>query len=334
MFFKKKTAEPSGPPKIFISYSRRDAALVGAFADGLKEHNFEVFMDVDSISPGADFAQAILARLSQASAVVVFVSNASLKSDFIRNEIAAAEAQDSPIVPVLLEPLEAIDQSLIPHSIRTRQFLVVRPERLREAVDQLSQALTSLLKRTSGTPALSPDKSRQAAEAIAEELRQGSQEPVDPHAVFVVHGHDADALTEVEDFLRSISVTPVVLTKLSGDDQSLFQRFFRFGEKARFAIVIVSADDYGVSRTQYEADGVGDRALQFRARQNVILELGFFYGRLGWENVFVLFKSPSKVFPNFERPSDLEGVVFHRLANGSNWQATLTERLRLAKIAH
>ena len=97
--------------------------------------------------------------------------------------------------------------------------------------------------------------------------------------------------------------------------------------KARFAIVLLSADDYGASRRQYDQPGVGDRSLQFRARQNVILELGFFYGKLGMEQVFVVAKGPDFVFPNFERPSDLDGVVFDSLEDDA-WQTTLKGRLR------
>ena len=72
------------------------------------------------------------------------------------------------------------------------------------------------------------------------------------------------------------------------------------------------------------------RALQFRGRQNVILELGFFYGFLGWENVFVLLKKPDKVWPNFERPSDLEGVVFDEVDSSHRWKGYLTDRLAQA----
>jgi len=72
---------------------------------------------------------------------------------------------------------------------------------------------------------------------------------------------------------------------------------------------------------------VGDKALQFRARQNVILELGFFYGYLGWENVFVIHRAPPRVFPNFERPSDLDGAVFDAIDVDGKWRETLRRRL-------
>jgi predicted nucleotide-binding protein len=61
----------------------------------------------------------------------------------------------------------------------------------------------------------------------------------------------------------------------------------------------------------------------------VILELGFFYGRLGWENVFVLHQEPDRVFPNFERPSNLDGVVFDSISDPA-WQRSLGTKLAAA----
>ena len=92
----------------------------------------------------------------------------------------------------------------------------------------------------------------------------------------------------------------------------------------------MTADDMGASRRQYDADNVGEKALQFRTRQNVILELGFFYGLLGWERVFLVFKKPEKVFPNFERPSDLGGIEFYEADNTNRWKDYLKERLQEA----
>lgn len=144
-----------------------------------------------------------------------------------------------------------------------------------------------------------------------------------------MHGHDTQALAKLENYLASVCITAVVLSRQDESPQSLFQKFMSVAAHARFAIVLLSADDYGASRRQYDAVGVGDRALQFRARQNVILELGFFYGRLGWENVFVVRQDPNQVFPNFERPSDLDGVVFDSMSDVA-WQKKLGARLSAA----
>ncbi len=107
----------------------------------------------------------------------------------------------------------------------------------------------------------------------------------------------------------------------------MIEKFFEVGKAADFAIVLLSGDDMGASRLQYETTNVGERALQYRSRQNVTLELGFFYGKLGWESVFVLEREPPKVFPNFERPSDLNGVLWDRYDKQGKWRTELHSRL-------
>ncbi len=135
---------------------------------------------------------------------------------------------------------------------------------------------------------------------------------------------------EVENDLLEKGVETVVLSKIFGAEQSLFQKFLRWGRKAQFAVVLFSADDLGAARLQYEQENVGDKALKFRARQNVILELGFFYGRLGWANVFALLKPPAEVYPDFELPSDLAGILFDRTDPEGEWKSLLEKRLAAA----
>ncbi|MEL7433910.1 MAG: TIR domain-containing protein, partial [Chloroflexota bacterium] len=62
-----------------------------------------------------------------------------------------------------------------------------------------------------------------------------------------------------------------------------------------------------------------------RARQNVILELGFFIGRLGRERVFVLHKRDD----NFELPSDIFGVLYTPYdGDAGGWQFQLVKELK------
>jgi len=189
------------------------------------------------------------------------------------------------------------------------------------------------------THPLSSEQSSKFAAFVAEAARKQESIPRGPAAdhppdsVFVVHGHDATTLTSVCDTLKEIGVRPIVLSQSLGQSQSLLQKFLDVAHSARFAVVLLCSDDYGVSRRQYDVAGVGDRALQFRARQNVVLELGFFYGRLGWENVFVLWKDGPDVFPNFERPSDLDGAVFDVIDERGDWKGTLESKLREAGFA-
>jgi predicted nucleotide-binding protein len=95
----------------------------------------------------------------------------------------------------------------------------------------------------------------------------------------------------------------------------------------------MSADDRGASRRQYDhAEYGGEKTLKFRARENVILELGFFYGRLGWEKVFVVQKPAEHAWPDFERPSDLDGVTFFETNAESDWRDELVDAMRKAGL--
>jgi len=66
-------------------------------------------------------------------------------------------------------------------------------------------------------------------------------------------------------------------------------------ELATFAVILMTDDDVG---------GIDSGSLSMRARQNVILELGYFLSRLGQGNVCAL------VTPNLEAPSDIDGIVY------------------------
>jgi len=112
----------------------------------------------------------------------------------------------------------------------------------------------------------------------------------------------------------------------------LLDRFEALATKASFAVVLMSPDDIGASRLQYEYQGGGEHTLKYRARENVILELGFFYGRLGWDHVFIVKRSAAEPWPDFERPSDLAGAVIFETSAEVDWRDELAEKLREAKI--
>ena len=77
-----------------------------------------------------------------------------------------------------------------------------------------------------------------------------------------------------------------------------------------FAVVLFSPDDMA-----YQVQNKPDTARP-RARQNVVLELGFFLGKLGRENVLVLHRQ----VPDFELPSDYAGVLFKPFDDAGAWR--------------
>lgn len=71
----------------------------------------------------------------------------------------------------------------------------------------------------------------------------------------------------------------------------------------------------------------GDDALEngaLRARQNVILELGYFIGKLGRSRVCALKKG------HLEVPSDILGVLFKKVGSDGSWREELVRELAAA----
>ncbi len=332
-------------PFLFVSYAREDYPAVAEFTAALRVHGVETWMDVESLKPGEVWEKSIRGALEQAAGLLVFVSRNSMASAWVRREIEIMiERAEITVVPVILE--EVAD---LPRALAERQWLMLTertPERVAEAAALLARHLraapappTRLSKpRRDAVTKWMLEKARGLARPTERALEPPEPEsagleglvtvsPRQPQSIFVVHGHDETLLKDVLGYLGDLRLSPVVLKRIGGAQQSLFQKFMNWAGDTCFAIVLLSGDDFGAARQQYEAPGVGERCLQYRARQNVVFELGYFYGRLGWENVFVVYKPPPKVFPNFEPPSDLLGIVWDEVDESGAWRRSLAERL-------
>ncbi len=310
-------------PYFFVSYARRDSARVLEIVRRLQEANINLWVDQFAITPGERWDSAIEDALRSAIGLIIFLSSHSTASENVMDELSYAIASGGAIVPVLLEDTE------IPFRLKRHQYIDLRDgNRAIEAF--LIERLKSLASTANVETKLKDSETRFIAREAAEEIRKKEttdSDEVSPTSVFIVHGHDTDLRDEVEEYLLQLGVKPIILSKMDNKHSSLFQKFLAWGGDTKFAIALITADDMGAGRFQFDAPNVGAHSLQFRARQNVVLELGFFYGYLGWENVFVLFKKPDRVFPNFERPSDLDGVLFEEVDDTDKWKQYLRERL-------
>lgn len=329
---------PQSTGHLYVTYAHADSERVQPIVDAVRAEfrvrqlDVDLWMDVERLQAGARWNETISEALETATGLLVFISPASMQSEWVRREVEAVAADESLfILPVLLAPV-----ANLPIALESIQWLDLTgpldEAGLSRAASEIAEATYSLLRGAARAP-LGHEDADLLGDELAREIRgrpEPSPDALAKNAVFIVHGHDSAALDEVEAFVEERGIEPVVLTRIGGPTQSLLQKFLQFSSDIRFAVVLLTADDLGASRLQYDAEGVGDRALQFRTRQNVILELGFFYGYLGWENVFVLYKEPSSVFPNFERPSDLDGVVFDKLDQDGQWQQLLSSRLAQA----
>lgn len=123
--------------------------------------------------------------------------------------------------------------------------------------------------------------------------------PVDAKTkIFVVHGHDTQALEQLELILRRLGLDPYILQNNDGGSNTIIEALEQqIYQEAAFGIVLMTPDDYGYPKAK------GDDATQPRARQNVILELGMVLASLGRNQMVILKKGA------LETPSDVDGVL-------------------------
>lgn len=141
-----------------------------------------------------------------------------------------------------------------------------------------------------------------------------------PPSVFVVHGHDEELKQSVARTIERLGLEPVILHEKPNKGRTIIEKFDDYS-KVGFAVALLSADD--VARSSKEKDE------SFRARQNVIFELGFFLGRLGREKVVAIYKPHE----NFEMPSDYSGVLFIEYDSEGTWRFKLAKELKACGIA-
>lgn len=116
--------------------------------------------------------------------------------------------------------------------------------------------------------------------------------------VFVVYGHDEIARTQLEAMLRRWDLEPIILDQQASAGQTIIEKLEEYGSDVGYAIVLATPDDDGKAKRE--------TAYKSRVRQNVVLELGMFLSKLGRDKVAILLKEA----PDFERPSDIHGLVY------------------------
>jgi len=137
--------------------------------------------------------------------------------------------------------------------------------------------------------------------------------------IFVVHGRNDAVREKTARFLERLGLQPIILHEQPNEGRTIIEKFVEYSDVS-FAVVLLTGDDRG---------GLKDHLLEeqkVRARQNVILELGFFLGKLGRRNVCALYEE------GVEIPSDYQGVLFVKLDAEGAWQMSLAREMKAAKV--
>lgn len=157
---------------IFVSYRREDSRhAAGRLVDRLVAAlgRDRLFMDVDSIEPGADFAKVLDEQVANCDVLLALIGQHWLEArdalgrrriddpgDFVRIEIESALARKIRVIPVLLDgadlpALEALPESLRP--LLRRQALRMTHERFAQEADALAASLKKGIDQQGFNPA-------------------------------------------------------------------------------------------------------------------------------------------------------------------------------------
>ena len=191
-------------------------------------------------------------------------------------------------------------------------------EDLREFLDHLSdkiQRLASIRDRLPLIP-VSPNVVQPVSPIVFQAEKQMEKSVSKNGRVFIVHGHDTEVRESVARFLEQLGLEVVILREQPGRGRTIIEKF-EDHSNVDFAVVLLTPDDVGA------ASGARDN-LQPRARQNVILELGYFVGKLKREKVCALYVE------GVELPSDMRGVQY--IEYKGEWKSELARELRAAKL--
>ncbi|OXI86482.1 nucleotide-binding protein [Burkholderia sp. AU33423] len=152
-------------------------------------------------------------------------------------------------------------------------------------------------------------------EAVALPASAATKATAPSRRVFVVHGHDGEARETVARFLKAMEFEPIILNEQANQGGTVIEKIEAHGDVG-FAVVLLTPDDVGRS--------VKEAELKPRARQNVLLELGYFMARLTRKNVCVLKRG------DVEIPSDFAGGVWEAMDAGNGWKLALARELKAA----
>lgn len=132
--------------------------------------------------------------------------------------------------------------------------------------------------------------------------------------VFVVHGHDNAAKEGIARFVSRLGFEPIILHEQPSSGQTIIEKL-ETHSVVDFAIILLTPDDIGHAKNE-------PKRARARARQNVILELGLFMGKIGRNRVCALYAG------DLELPSDYSGVLYIGLDDAGAWKLQLAKEMK------
>jgi predicted nucleotide-binding protein len=180
---------------------------------------------------------------------------------------------------------------------------------------QRAKGMTTRLEIIDGLIELLESNSALEKSSSLSAISETDEVKLSSNRVFLVHGHDEAAIHETARFLERLDQQVTILREQPNSGRTIIEKFVDFSDVA-FSVVLLTGDDRG---GQFDDTYNNQKP---RARQNVILELGFFLGKLGRKRVCALYQEGVDI------PSDYSGVLFVPLDTNGAWRLALARELK------
>src|SRR5258708_5242048 len=187
--------------RIFISYRRQDSeGYVGRLYDHLAQHfaHDDIFMDVDSIKPGADFVKILEDAVAGCDVLIAMIGpqwtaitdqagNRRLdhENDFVRIEIASALKQGKLVIPALVGQARMPTSAELPGDLAglaRRNAIELSHQRFAYDVDKLIRVIKdTVISAPSLKPRVDSDTTRRkeaALKAVRNDLVNATTSPL------------------------------------------------------------------------------------------------------------------------------------------------------------
>ena len=174
-----------------------------------------------------------------------------------------------------------------------------------QAISLLSQAINTL-------------KDEIADQAPSEQSLSTIPAPASVHnrKVFVVHGREEAPREAVARFLERLGFQAIILHEQANQGRTVIEKVESHSDVG-FAVIILTPDDTGSLKGEVP---------QPRARQNVLLELGYFIGKLTRKRVCTFRVGEVEI------PSDWRGVIDEPYDAVGAWKQNIGERVGCRRI--
>jgi len=110
-------------PRVFVSYSHKEADWAKEFAQALSQRGLQVWIDQLAVKAGESIGEAVEKGLRESDILVTLIDPSTLSSPSLFFELGAAIGMDKRVVAIVPEDL---DLSQLPLPLRARRFLIKR----------------------------------------------------------------------------------------------------------------------------------------------------------------------------------------------------------------